>query len=182
MKVILVLIMVLASFQNKAFSKDIHGVGDRFIKVTTMDRGNLVQFELCQILKPYSCVQLGNRKVYSRKELEKLRQSEEKDIVLATLAGLGVGVVGFYGGAFAGGFIVASSAGIASVGIAGGVTAGTGLATVLAINVDVLNPMEQYRQIRMLNEDVMADQTVNIDRSIDDIAHTLQAILNNLDN
>lgn len=182
MKVILSLIMIITSLQVKALPSDVYGRGDKFIKVTNSKSGDAVSFELCKIAKPNSCLQIGNRKIYSKVELEKLRRSEGKDIVLAVLADVGIGVVALYGGALAGGILVASAGGIASVGVAGGAIAGTGVATALTINVDAINPAEQYRQTRMLKDDVIDDQTVRIDRSIDDIAHTLQTVLNNLDN
>lgn len=182
MKAILALVMILTSFQIKASPSDVYGRGDKFIKVTNSKNGEAVSFELCKISKPNSCLQIGNRKMYSKLELEKLRRSEGKDIVLAVLADVGIGIVAFYGGALAGGVLVASAGGIASVGVAGGALAGAGVTTALTMNVDAINPAEQYRQTRMLKDDVIDDQTVRIDRSIDDIARTLQTVLNNLDN
>ncbi len=182
MKVLLAFFVFVMSFQVKASPSDIYGRGDKFIKVTSYENGASVGFELCKIAKPSNCFQIGNRKMYTKVELEKLRRSEGKDIVLSVLADVGIGIVAVYGGALAGGVLVSAAGGITSVGVAGGVITGSTLTTALAMNVDSINPAEQYRQTRMLKDDVISDQTVRIDRSVDDIARTLQTVLNNLDN
>jgi hypothetical protein len=181
MKTLLILSMIVASFQFNASAFDVYGRGTKFIKVTTYNKGQLVGFELCQITHIKSCTRIGSRQMYSKVELENLRRSEGKDVVLAVLADVGIGVVLFYGGALAGGAIVASAGGIAPVGVAAGALTGAGTTTALAIHIDAINPAEQYRQTRMLRQDVISDETVRIDRNIDDIAHTLRTVLSHFD-
>lgn len=182
MKSLLILSLFVASFQIQAAPFDVYGRGTKFIKVTTYGKGKYVGFELCKIQNIKSCDPIGSRKMYSKVELENLRQSEGKDVVLAVLADVGIGVALFYGGAIAGATIAASSGGIASVGAAGGALTGAGATAALGINVDAVNPAEQYRQGRMLRGDVLSDTEVRIDRQIEDIAHTLRTVLSNLDN
>lgn len=164
-----------------ASTNDIRGRGDKYIKVTELHNGEFVSFELCSLKRKNTCFQIGSRKMYSKAELQKLRRSEGKDVVLSILADVGIGVIAIYGGALAGAVIVSAGGGAAMVGASGGAVLGTAGTAALGINVDALNPAEQYRQVKVISDDVINDKDVVMERNVDDIAHTLRAVLSNLD-
>lgn len=85
---------------NAAFSYDIHGQGNYFIKITELNARQDVRFELCLTRDANACRQIGKSASYSKARLHQLRNSEKKDVALAALADIGIlGLAVFTGGA-----------------------------------------------------------------------------------
>lgn len=180
MKKIILSLMVLAQL-SQVHAMDVFGRGDRFIKVTEYSKDS-VGFELCYKKRPNVCQRIGAQKYYAKADLNALRNSEKADVVLAGLADIGILAVGLYGGAILG---VAGSAAVgaesAMLGASVGAVGGTTGSVISITKLDAINPVEQYRQVEMLSQDVINDKTVIKDRDILKIAHSLRTVLSNLE-
>ena len=183
MKLVTVCLLSLSLIAPQlAAAKDIFGRGEKFIKITEDGPQNaFIRFELCYLKKPDFCTQIGSRYFYSKTELVNLRNSEKKDIALAALADVGIVVVAVYGGAVAGAVLAAGGGVAPMVGASAGVVLGTAGSAAIINGLNSVNPVEQYRQVVILQDDVIEDKKVVIDRDIDKIAHTLNTVLSNLD-
>jgi len=186
MKNMILTLMVLAQL-SQAHAKDIFGQGDRFIKVTEYTTNgktrDYVGFELCYKAHTNVCERIGKNKYYAKADLNDLRNSEKADVVLAALADVGILAVGLYGGALVG---AAGTAAIgvesgAMLGVSAGAIGGTTGSVISITKFDAINPVEQYRQVDILSQDVINDRKVTKDRNILKVAHTLRTVLSNLE-
>ncbi len=126
---------------------------------------------------------VGPKRVYSLRELQELRTSENWDIFISSAADLGVVALTFFTGALAETAIAAAS------GATGGayiplIGATVGLTGGIAIDhyVDMLNPIVQYDQANSLRDDVLLDREVVLqtDGDIKKFVESLSQALSNL--
>lgn len=180
MKLMLVVLgLWTCSLPSLAKAFDLFGQGTHYIKITQYHKNKYVGFELCHKQNLSDCNQIGSKKMYAKTQLENLRSSEKKDIVLSVLGDIGLVVVGAYGGGFVGAMAIGGGE-LAMLGASIGFLSGTA-GSVILINIkDSLNPAEQYRQVQILNPEVLNDKRVDLDRNIFDMAHTLSTVLSNL--
>ena len=136
---------------------DVHGQGKTFVKVTVSEDKQSVSFKECLKTERESCVRIGALESYDIEQLKDLRGSEKWDVLKAGAADVAALIIAVGGGALIGGAIFASG-GLASLGAPIiGMGIGAGGAITLSIAVDALNPVEQYRQLETLEDDVITD-------------------------
>ena len=146
--------------------------GDAYVRVTKLANSK-IKFEKCiSGLEEKTCENLGKKKSYSLEELRSQRAEEKREIAYSAAGDLGLVVVAALGGVAVMGSVatLVESIGVASelqgiasmsVSLAGPqVLAGTAM-----INIDALNPIEQNRQAKTLNEEIITDKDVVIDNT-----------------
>lgn len=167
-------------------NKFVHG--STYVRVTKLQNGR-IKFEKC--VKGYeqsTCQQIGKKASYSRKELEKQRSIENWQITGAVAADVGVVLATIFTGGIAGSTIGASVVGTGGGAVAAGGSAGlmiggaTGAAAGVATNtmVDALNPIEQTKQAKTLNSEVLDDKSVAV-KNVDDFINRLELVLNKIE-
>lgn len=161
--------------------------GETYVRVTKLPNDR-IKFEKC--VKGYgqsTCEQLGKKASYSKKELEKQRSIENWQITGAAVADVGVVLVAIFGGAAVGSVGGAAMAGTANGAVAAGGSAGLLLGgaagavggVVANTVVDALNPIEQTRQAKTLNSEVLNDETVVV-KDVDNFVERLELVLNKI--
>lgn len=181
---LLLLSALFASTQAKAV--DVFGKDAFFIQVTMSADKESAQFELCPKADKAHCQPLGkpdrhgNAQFYSLADLKAQATSEQLQIAGAVIGDIGAGVVLVYSGAFMGAIVVSGAGGAAVTGASAGALVGTSGTVVLAHVLDPLNPKEQWRQARMIRNDVITDQPVYLDAEVATYARSLDTVLKKL--
>lgn len=192
-------IIILSFFiVQKLMAMDIIDQNGKYIKITESSDKKSVHFDLCLDQSEAKCLPIGNRYFYKKSDLKSLRNSEKIDIVTSSIGDVGLVVGAIITGGVLGGLVggtvvteavtvgmAAQQATAASYVItygmagAGSVVGGVG-AIKLSSKWSAINPMEQYRQVQVLSEDIINDKFVPSDRKIEDVAVTLNTVLSNL--
>jgi hypothetical protein len=163
--------------------------GDAYVRVTKL-KNNRIRFEKCiSAIEIKTCKSLGNKSSYSLEELRSQRSEENREIAY-TIGGDVLLVVGAAYGGFVGGAALGaiSSTGIlSSIGaelVGGGLlgTAGLEVAAIVSMaSFDILNPVEQTRQAKTLNEEVITDKDTTIDSAdMNDFIDRLDTVLSKI--
>lgn len=173
----LLLIALFLSCTANATNLDVHGKGNKFIKVTEDNSGQAVNFKLCVAAQPNQCSPIGEREYYLKSDLEELRNSEKWDVLKSLGADIAIVASTTYLGAI-------GSIGAAVVGWGNLYTlpiyAGIGAGVAVDVAIDSLNPAEQYKQLDTLSPKVLNDETVFVKCTSEIFAKRLAAVLDNL--
>jgi len=181
---LLLLSALFASTQANAF--DVFGKDAFFIQVTMSADQESAQFELCPKGDNAHCQPLGeadrygNAQYYSLADLKAQSTSEKWQIAGAVLGDIGAGAVLIDTGPFMGTVVIPRGGGAAVTGASVGAVVGTGGTVALAHALDPLNPKEQWRQARMIRNDVITDKTVTLDAEVRTYARSLDTVLKKL--
>jgi hypothetical protein len=162
--------------------------GDAYVKITNLENKR-VKFEKCiSGLEDTGCLNLGKKTSYSLDEIRAQRTQENLEIAYASLADIGVITAASFGGAYVGSLLgMIGNTGIVSgtLGAMGGATIGVVVldtAAVISIaNLNALNPIEQARQAKALNENIITDKDVTIDSTdMNDFIERLDLVLSKI--
>ncbi len=182
----------LLSFSTLASTLDVKPkrglkLGDPYVRVTKLENEK-VRIEKCLSgLEAKTCEKLGRRSSYSIKLLRSQRAEENREIVYSAVADVGLIAGAAYVGFYAGIVVVnalpaATSATITHFVVMPSVIGSleTGAALLIA-NANILNPLEQARQAKTLNEEVINDEDVEIDNDeMNDFIQRLDLVLSKI--
>jgi hypothetical protein len=198
-KLITVAMSAFLAFNGFASTLDVKPIrglraGDAYVRVTKLEN-NRIKFEKCVSgLESKSCENLGRKSSYTIKELQSQRSEEQREVAYAVGADVGLviaaAVGGVYAGAALGGTIISmapAALGVNLTFLVGTGSMATGIASletgtaVLIAKADVLNPLEQSRQAKTLNEDVINDNDVQIAKAdMNDFIERLDLVLSKI--
>lgn len=192
MKLIIAAMTTVLSFHSFASLLDVKPkrglkAGDAYVRVTKL-KNQKVKIEKCVSgLEAKTCATLGRKSSYSVKELRSQRAQENREIVYSVVADValiaGAAYAGFYGGIVVINALPAStSATITHFAVIPSVIGGleTGAAVLIA-NANVLNPVEQTRQAKTLDENVISDEDTLIDNAdMSDFIERLDLVLSKI--
>lgn len=176
---ILAIVMCLTS--SLSFARDVKpnkmSHGSLYVRVTKINKTH-VKFEKCNFgYEVSSCQTLGRKKSYAIKELESQRTIENLQIAGAVAADIGVVLAGFiigvHGLPLLQAFIPVEAGAVGA--LAGSVAGG-----VVATAVDAINPIEQTRQAKVLNSNVINDEAVSVEK-IEQFIERLDLLLSKID-
>ncbi len=192
MKKLVSAIAFLLSFSTLASTLDVKPkrglkLGDPYVRVTKL-KNEKVKIEKCLSgLESKTCEKLGRRSSYSIKQLRSQRAEENREIVYSAVADVGLVAGAAYAGFYGGIIVINAFQAVASnatyfffvmpsmIG-----TLETGAALLIA-NVNILNPLEQARQAKTLNEKVINDEDVEIDNNeMNDFIQRLDLVLSKI--
>ena len=183
-KILAILLVSVFSFSSYSVPGDIHGKGDKYIKVTFNEDKTAAKFDLYSKKSNSKIRGLGeDGKYYSITELEHLRDAEKLDVALTGVlsvvilaAGAGGGVISYM--LIVGGLEAASSLSMAYFYL--GATIGGALGTKLISFFDRINPIEQYQQVKILSDKYISEQDVQTNADIDKMAKRFDFVLGKL--
>jgi hypothetical protein len=176
MKKILVSAMLTMVFATAAFGKVVTRRGFTSINVLSQNLNGteLISFQFCK--EGGGCRLLGNKRLYTRKELKSRRFNERLEVAYST-AGVGaVAIAGAVVGFFTGGAIYG---GVPEIPMIIGAVAGTGAAM---NEINAASPMEQLRQQGVISDTVLADRYVEVENEadIEEFKNRLELVLNKI--
>jgi len=190
--------LFLALNSAVAFGADVTNGSKQIITVENRVSDGVPQasFHFCSDkTKPETCKILGNREFYDIAALVDQRHWQQAKIAGASVADLAIVAGAFFGGWVAGGAAFASSPALvtyyygAQAAAAEGIIVGSLSGTAVGIGTDVaagskwsaLNPVEQYRRVKVIGDRVILDKPVVIKGSLYEFATRLDTVLKFID-
>ena len=178
------LALLLVGLTAQAAPSDIHGKGDRYIRVTRSLDLNSISFESCPVAGG-ACKAIGAKTsdgkpaLYRVSDLRDRASAENREFIAATIGEVAVGAILILGtGGIAGMATAATLDGASSIPITYGAMTIAGGGTVwVPSKIEGVSPFAQWRQKRVLGKDVLADESVALTASIDLLTKALESDL-----
>lgn len=189
-------IFVLIALKSMTtFAADVTGIGKDIILVENkvINGYQKVSFKYCEDRdQPKTCYYLGNKNepFYKISEITDQRFWLKSRFAATVMADAGIVVATFFGGWVGGGALFSSTealtymyGGTAAAG-ANGIIIGAGVGTAMGVGadialaaLDVINPVEQFRKLSTITNEVIYDRPVPIHSPLNEFAARLSTVL-----
>ncbi len=188
MKKILIATLLMFSLSSAFAAPDnVYGKGDQYIKVSLNEDRTGVKFELYSKKNNKKIRTLGEEnKFYKISALKELARSEKNDVVLSSLAAVGL-VLATSGVGYVLTYevmaVTAASGAIihpTTTSLVIGTGASAGIGAKLASITNSLNPYEQYKQLETLSDDVINGKDFHTKTKISKFAKRLELLLDKI--